>query len=660
MRMMCATPYDTAIMLDRKYRTTGPFQVLRELAMNSLQARSTRIEFGFDEQHYNQYHEWRLTCADNGHGMDGRTLPKGNQLRDFFLQYGNSGRPFGPKDDANFGIGAKVCTLPWTDLAILSWTPETPEGYGIIIESHGEHPTKVYRPREFIYPDGSIDDVFVVEGDEHFGHLKPSWVTDHGTVVVLLGRGQYRNTLFLDGHWSQVGREEGRANFLRTMGASLDQRFMRLPPDVQMRVVTFEVGDEQLFDPTKAPFKKHMRNIRGVDQRLAEHTDRLMDSGTVHGLPHGFKVHWRLWQPIDAKKQKRLNDALSRARDDPAEQSRIYTKMTKSPDYYMYPNKGKAFVVNAHCSRGTADLYELMQYRTHREKLAKWGLIGPMQRQVGLIVEGPRWDPATSTGVYPDETRSYLMFKGAREAGQIPEDELARYFAANLPAPLAKLRQEAFRNLSDNEQQRWQRLLRRLQKYLSREVKSLDADGTDTHGVGAPVPSHGASSDTPRRKKRPRKLSTPSGSRTQTPRHILPIYPVVRMACDFDPPHVEEDAYYVRWQGPQADGTELWIINDQDERFAIDAETLLAGYPQDLQDAARARVIYPYYRELLASQVVAIYARENDKDPGRPKLTRAEIEDMVRDEKILTLMLHNPLRDETTLRAEIEKLRRHT
>src|SRR5438105_15633033 len=60
--------------VNRMFEACGPYQWAREFLKNSLEAKSTKIEFGIEWQAVDKLGVYRRTIADHGCGMDGNEL----------------------------------------------------------------------------------------------------------------------------------------------------------------------------------------------------------------------------------------------------------------------------------------------------------------------------------------------------------------------------------------------------------------------------------------------------------------------------------------------------------------------------------------------------------------------------------------------------------
>jgi Histidine kinase-, DNA gyrase B-, and HSP90-like ATPase len=102
--------------VNRMFEACGSYQWARELLKNSLEAGANRIEFGIEWQAASKFGVYRRTIADNGCGMDRHELVR------FFSTLGAGDKKIGGIHD-NFGVGAKIATLPWNPegLVVLSY-----------------------------------------------------------------------------------------------------------------------------------------------------------------------------------------------------------------------------------------------------------------------------------------------------------------------------------------------------------------------------------------------------------------------------------------------------------------------------------------------------------------------------------------------------------
>src|SRR5438105_2163100 len=104
---------------NRMFEACGGYQWAREFLKNSLEAGATRVEFGIEWQAVEKEGVYRRVIADNGCGMTR------DELMLFFSTLGEGKKKIGGIHD-NFGVGAKIASLPWN-----------PEGVAVISYKNG-------------------------------------------------------------------------------------------------------------------------------------------------------------------------------------------------------------------------------------------------------------------------------------------------------------------------------------------------------------------------------------------------------------------------------------------------------------------------------------------------------------------------------------------
>src|SRR5207244_616388 len=92
--------------VNRMFEACGRFQWAREFLKNALEAGATRVEFGIEWQAAKKAGIYRRTIIDNGYGMSA------DELLRFFATLGEGAKKIGGVHD-NFGVGAKIASLPW-------------------------------------------------------------------------------------------------------------------------------------------------------------------------------------------------------------------------------------------------------------------------------------------------------------------------------------------------------------------------------------------------------------------------------------------------------------------------------------------------------------------------------------------------------------------
>ncbi len=177
----------TQHFIERTYREGGAFQWVRELYVNAIEAKARRIEFGVEWQAVENLGVYRRLIADDGRGMSAE------ELVGFFNTFGGGGKPIGGVHE-NFGVGAKTSLLPWNryGIVVVSWVDGDPSMIWLQHdETTGEYGLRVVDAEDLSTGDTSREVVYTPYDDPDHGcnwaAIKPEWLGDHGTVIVLLG-----------------------------------------------------------------------------------------------------------------------------------------------------------------------------------------------------------------------------------------------------------------------------------------------------------------------------------------------------------------------------------------------------------------------------------------------------------------------------------------
>jgi hypothetical protein len=178
---------NTGFMLDRLGQDCSPLQFLREITENAVQAVQAVGDGGGSviwDVDWNRLElapgVFKLACIDTGIGMTGPEM----------LRYINmlSSSIHQQSHDTNFGVGAKVAaaTRNHAGLVYLSWK----DGVGSMIHLWRDPDTGQYGLKQFELGDGNFSHWVRVEDT-----IRPDQITDHGTMVVLLGNELDDNTM---------------------------------------------------------------------------------------------------------------------------------------------------------------------------------------------------------------------------------------------------------------------------------------------------------------------------------------------------------------------------------------------------------------------------------------------------------------------------------
>src|SRR5262249_53846323 len=169
--------------VNRMFESCGPYQWAREFLKNSIEAGAQRVEFGIEWRAVEKLGVYRRSIMDNGSGMDSDELFK------FFHTLGAGAHKIGGIHD-NFGVGAKIASLPWNPEGVVIISYKNGKGSMIWIvldEESGDYELTEFQTRN------GVSNVIVPQliDDIDWAAIRPDWITDHGTVIVLLGSQEY-------------------------------------------------------------------------------------------------------------------------------------------------------------------------------------------------------------------------------------------------------------------------------------------------------------------------------------------------------------------------------------------------------------------------------------------------------------------------------------
>lgn len=390
----------TQHLVNRTYRESGPFQWARETYVNALEAGATRVEFGIEWQAVANKGVYRRVIADNGCGMDAE------QLVEFFNTYGGGGKPIGGVHE-NFGVGSKTSLLPWNTygIVVVSWVdgdpsmiwiyqnPGTSE-YGLKVEHAGDPDTG----------EVTLEAVYAPYEDEEHGcdweAVKPDWIDQHGTVIVLLGDGPADNTVLGDPN------RDGAEGDIKGLSSYLNRRIWEIGSDVQVHVDELRNTDRAQWPPSEmvahgtqpkagSDLRTNRRRILGGKYfieypRLEYKLGKLAEKGTVK-ISDGTDVEWFLWKG-------------------------------KRPDVHSYAAKG-GFIAAKYKN-------ELYNVTTHHSTYRAFGIVEQSVRaDVTLIIRPPALEDGKH-GVYPRNDRNALLLRGGPHAGgELPIPDWGAEFA---------------------------------------------------------------------------------------------------------------------------------------------------------------------------------------------------------------------------------------
>ncbi|MGH2994834.1 MAG: hypothetical protein ACRDM9_00820, partial [Gaiellaceae bacterium] len=254
----------TEHFIERTYREGGTYQWVRETLVNAIEADAKRIEYCVEWQAVENLGVYRRVVADNGQGMTGP------ELVEFFNTFGGGGKPIGGLHE-NFGVGAKTSLLPWNrcGLVVISWVDGEPSMIWVRYDAEtGEYGLRLEETED---PDTglfSLDEVYRPYADEEHGcnweAVKPDWIEDHGTIIVLLGNEPTDDTV--------LGDPDRAEQDIKGISSYLNRRLWRVPEGVQIADDELRTQDrlqwpdsESLAHSPEVPERRtSLRMIRGA------------------------------------------------------------------------------------------------------------------------------------------------------------------------------------------------------------------------------------------------------------------------------------------------------------------------------------------------------------------------------------------------------------
>lgn len=363
--------------IDRMYEEAGPMQWVRELLVNSLEAEASKIHFLLEPSAYKEKGIARRMVVDNGQGMDAEELVQQ------FGALGGSGKAVGGAHE-NFGIGAKISLLPWNRAGVIvaSWK----HGVGNFIwlkadEQTGEYvmaPFKIDGYGRTVWPTAHWEQIPILNID--LEAIKPDWLDDHGTLVLLLGNSLSENTM--------NGPNRGGSRSLK-IRSYIYQRFWRLPEGVAVRIEEFEGRGDS----------KTLRQKSG--ETALDQIRRLKSSH---------------------QGQMQLKDG-----------GRLYWFYDLRPEHPRPQHSSLGFIA----ARYRDELYEL-EGRTHRYR--QFGITNTQMRErLRIIVEPKESSEERTLGAFPEGDRNALMWDDGETRGGLPWEVWGTEFAEAMPPELTKL-----------------------------------------------------------------------------------------------------------------------------------------------------------------------------------------------------------------------------
>lgn len=376
--------------VNRMFEACGKFQWAREFLKNALEAHATRVDFGIEWQAVKRLGVYRRFIADNGDGMSAE------QLLQFFSTLGEGGKKIGGVHD-NFGVGAKIASLPWNPegLVVISYK----NGEGAMIWIYLDEDSGEYGLMEFQLPNRKtlvINPKFVKDEDGiDWDAVGPDWVKEHGTVIVLLGSQTNPNTI--------LGNPNAAENDIKGLAQYLNTRFWEAgSADIGVIEVRSNKPNQWPQDENDKDEMRRAtrRSIKGARHYLTEKEakdGKLLHSDIAYIQNDRVVVEWYLWEG-------------------------------KRPQVHDYAKE------NGYIALRYND--ELFQVTSGKVEFRAFGILhSSVQTNLTLILDPQHYQKAgLMWGVHPDQSRNQLHFSGNGEKGvQVPILDWGKEFAENMP-----------------------------------------------------------------------------------------------------------------------------------------------------------------------------------------------------------------------------------
>jgi hypothetical protein len=398
---------------DRFFDAAGPYQWARECLVNAVEAGAKNVHFGIEWEGVEHEGVYRRYVADDGCGMDE------TELVEFFSTLGTGAKPIGGVHK-NFGVGAKIATLPWNPkgVVVLSWK----NGKASMIWMQLDVDTGDYELREFDtgagatcvidpeqeQPEGDIDWSRLKENLNELsrsGTLKSDrtdFIEGHGTIIVFLGSDEYPDTV--------LGNAAAGENAIKGLSVYLNTRFWSLD---SVKVTVAELRSEKKSNWPQGPGDRedarrpNNRTTLGARHFLSDFVSTQEGAGKAG--PNGevkldegrVLAEWFLW---DGKRPTTIH------------------AYAKEDGYVAVHYMG--------------ELYEIT---SQKHSFRRFGIVEPeVMRRLTIIMTPQLYQPSNGRwGIHPDTSRNRLIFTGNGEKGvPLPIDNWAEEFANNLPDPI--------------------------------------------------------------------------------------------------------------------------------------------------------------------------------------------------------------------------------
>ncbi|MEA2877433.1 MAG: hypothetical protein QOF14_2629 [Hyphomicrobiales bacterium] len=376
--------------VNRMFEACGNYQWAREFLKNAIEAKATKVEFGIEWQAVEKHGVYRRIISDNGIGMTKE------ELLSFFSTLGEGAKRIGGVHD-NFGVGAKIASLPWNPegVVVISYKDGKSSMIYIQLDDDGAE----YELREFHSDKGITHVINPAEvdwgTDVNWSAVTPVWAREHGTTIVLLGSEEAPDTV--------LGNPKAGEKDIKGLSVYLNSRFWNLLL-IDVHVVELRSEKKNSWptgqndkDDARRPNNRKIAGAKYYLTDVAASAGKLSAKGVLPLDDGKVQAHWYLWD---------------------GERPNIHS-YAKKPGYIAVKYKD--------------ELFELTSHKAH----FRWFGIADakIQQNLFIVLEPNLFDPQIANwGIYPDQSRNRLIFTGNGEKGVgMPLSDWGFDFSDNMP-----------------------------------------------------------------------------------------------------------------------------------------------------------------------------------------------------------------------------------
>jgi hypothetical protein len=612
-----------SVWVNRMFEACGSYQWVREFLKNSLESQATKVEFGIEWQAVEKLGVYRRTIIDNGTGMSR------DELREFFSTLGAGSKKIGGVHD-NFGVGAKIASLPWNPQGVVVISYK--DGKASMIQIVLEPQSGDYELIEFGVGEGKscvIDPTAIdwkASDEIDWSALRPEWVKDHGTVIVLLGSEAYPDSI-------QGNPNDKIEQDIKGISKFLNSRFWDLT-GFDINVVELRSHKKNLWptsvserDDARRPSnrraygaKHYLTTLKASEGKLAANDALFLDEERV-------TVEWFLWEG-------------------------------KRPQVHDYAKEGGYIAV-----RYKDELYSLTSSKVD---FRAFGIVeSKVQQNVTIIIEPQHFGIENGRwGVHPDQSRNRLLFTGDGEKGaELPLRDWGAEFAQDIPQPImdailtargentGSLEDEEYRKrLQDKFGSRWtvRQLVVVKEKSNKEEKPTSYGDSTDLPAE-ASVPDSEVIRSERRRKKRNNVFkqlvakAEPGTKESAAERDVIVDVPKYRWGQKED---FEQEWHIALWD--EANNT---VVLNRESPVLLESIKYHQGQYPDVYAEEVQNIVMNVFGEVSVAKIA-------HSQKLRKLVSDQDLREEYRNEKVLTVALMGLLAEESLIAQRLGKLGR--